>query len=123
MLDEAGDLNEMIRVLMSKTFYELDYEFYQIYPDIAATCGSTILCLLIIDSKIYSFNLGDNRGLLYRDEQMFKLNIDHIPVNVILYRVELMRKFEFNRREALSSTTGLMVNARFLEHLVNSNTK
>ena len=24
-LDEAADINEMVRILMSKTFYELDY--------------------------------------------------------------------------------------------------
>lgn len=71
----------MLRLLMSKTFYELDYEFYQKYPEIAGTCGATLLVLLIIDSKAYVFNLGDNRGLLYRDEQIFKMSIDHIPVS------------------------------------------
>jgi hypothetical protein len=32
LLDEAGDLNEMMKVLMNKTFFELDYEFYKKYP-------------------------------------------------------------------------------------------
>lgn len=32
LLDETGDLNEMVKVLMNKTFYELDYEFYKKYP-------------------------------------------------------------------------------------------
>ena len=32
LLDEAADINEMVRVLMSKTFYELDYEFYKKDP-------------------------------------------------------------------------------------------
>lgn len=35
LLDEAGDLNEMVRVLMNKTFYELDHEFYKKDPDVA----------------------------------------------------------------------------------------
>lgn len=25
LLDEAGDINEMVKILMNKTFYELDY--------------------------------------------------------------------------------------------------
>lgn len=32
MIDEAGDINEMIKILMNKTFFELDYEFYKKYP-------------------------------------------------------------------------------------------
>ena len=32
LLDEAGDLNEMVKVLMSKTFFELDHEFYKQHP-------------------------------------------------------------------------------------------
>ena len=32
LLDEAGDLNEMVKILMNKTFFELDYEFYKKYP-------------------------------------------------------------------------------------------
>lgn len=65
---------------MSKTFCELDYEFYQKHSEVADSCGATILVLLIIDSKVYAFNLGDNRGYLSRDETMYKLSIDQIPV-------------------------------------------
>lgn len=68
---------------MFKTFYELDYEFYEKYPEIAGTCGTTLLLMVIIDSKIYVFNLGDNKGLIYRDEQVYQLSIDHIPVSLI----------------------------------------
>jgi len=32
LLDEAGEINEMLKILMNKTFFELDYEFYQKYP-------------------------------------------------------------------------------------------
>ena len=32
LLDEAGDINKMLEVLMNKTFYELDYEYHQKYP-------------------------------------------------------------------------------------------
>ena len=48
LLDEAGDLNEMLKILMNKTFFELDYEFMQKYPDIAQTCGATGIVMLII---------------------------------------------------------------------------
>lgn len=66
MLDEAGDLNAMLRLLMGKTFYEIDYEFYQEHEDIAMSCGATLVVMLIIDSKAYVFNLGDSKGYLYR---------------------------------------------------------
>lgn len=32
LLDEAGDLNEMVKVLMNKTFFELDFEFSKQFP-------------------------------------------------------------------------------------------
>ena len=32
LLDEAGDINKMLELLMNKTFYELDYEFHKKYP-------------------------------------------------------------------------------------------
>lgn len=41
--------------------------------------------MLVVDSKAYIINLGDNRGYLYRDDQMYKLSIDHIPVFHGLY--------------------------------------
>ena len=82
-MDEAGDLNEMIKLLMSKTFFELDYEFYQKYGDIAQYCGATVICMLVIDSRAYVFNLGDCKGYIYRDEKIFQLNIDHLPVRIV----------------------------------------
>lgn len=48
LLDEAGDLNEMVKVLMNKTFFELDYEFYKKYPELSMRCGCTGLCSIII---------------------------------------------------------------------------
>lgn len=41
--------------------------------------------MLVIDSKIYVFNLGDNNGLIYRDDQVYQLSIDHIPVSLMNY--------------------------------------
>lgn len=32
LLDEAGDLNEMLKLLMSKTYFELDHEFHLSQP-------------------------------------------------------------------------------------------
>ncbi len=48
LLDEAGDLNEMMKILMNKTFFELDYEFYKKFPEIAMTCGATALVMIIV---------------------------------------------------------------------------
>ena len=67
MLDEAGDLNQMLNLLMGKTFYEMDLEFYEKYGDLGLTCGATIVLMMVIDSKAYVFNLGDSKGYLYRE--------------------------------------------------------
>jgi serine/threonine protein phosphatase PrpC len=48
LLDEAGDLNEMMKILMNKTFFELDYEFYKKFPEIGMTCGATALLMVIV---------------------------------------------------------------------------
>ena len=48
MIDEAGDINEMIKILMNRTFFELDYEFYKKYPELSMTCGATGLLILIV---------------------------------------------------------------------------
>jgi serine/threonine protein phosphatase PrpC len=80
LLDEAGDLNEMIKILMNKTFFELDYEFYQKYPDLSQTCGATGIVMLIIESKVYTFSLGDCKGYTFRNDVLFQLNLDHLPV-------------------------------------------
>ena len=80
LLDEAGDLNEMIKILMNKSFYEMDHEFMQKYPDLAQTCGATGIVLLVIESKAYVFSLGDCKGYTFRNEVLFQLNLDHLPV-------------------------------------------
>lgn len=70
------------------------------------TCGATGLLLLVIDSKAYVFNLGDNKGLLYRKDKLFQLSIDHIPVFVLSwYRVELIRRIGYNSKEDISNMT------------------
>lgn len=67
LLDEAGDVNEMMKVLMNKTFYELDYEFYKQDPDLAQTCGATGLVVMIVEKRVYSFHVGDCKGYLFRN--------------------------------------------------------
>jgi serine/threonine protein phosphatase PrpC len=81
-LDEAGDLNEMVKVLMNKTFFELDFEFYKKYPELSMTCGCTALVMLIIESKVYTFHVGDCKSFLFRNDVLYKMNIDHLPVNM-----------------------------------------
>ena len=66
---------------MSKTFYELDYEFYKKDPEIAETCGATGLVVMIIEKRVYSFHVGDCKGYLFRNEMLYQMNIDHLPVN------------------------------------------
>lgn len=84
----------MIKLLMNKTFYELDYEFCKKYPDLSMTCGCTALCSLIIESKIYTFHLGDCKSFLFRNNVLYKMNIDHLPVKQSLIRAEEIRGTE-----------------------------
>lgn len=57
----------MMKLLMSKTFYEIDHEYYQAFnEEITHQCGATLVCLLVIDCRAYVFNLGDCKGYLYR---------------------------------------------------------
>jgi serine/threonine protein phosphatase PrpC len=44
------------------------------------TCGATALCVLIIESRLYSFHVGDCKGYLFRNDTLYKMNIDHLPV-------------------------------------------
>ena len=88
LLDQAGDLNEMIKILMAKTFFELDFEFHQQYPDLSQTCGATGIVMLIIESKAYVFSLGDCKGYTFRNDVLFQLNLDHLPVFHMKHRVE-----------------------------------
>ena len=57
----------MIKILMNKTFFELDYDFHQKYPEISLACGATVLVTLIIESKVYVFSVGDCKGYLFRN--------------------------------------------------------
>ncbi len=77
----------MVKILMNKTFFELDYQFYQKYPDIAMTCGATALVVLIVQSKVYAFSVGDCKGYLFRNEILYQLNLDHLPVDIEIVRV------------------------------------
>lgn len=49
------------------------------------TCGATAICMLIIESRAYVFHVGDCKGFLFRNEVLYKLNIDHVPVILYLY--------------------------------------
>lgn len=70
------------------------------------SCGATALILLIIDSKAYVFNLGDNKGIIRRSDHLYQLSIDHIPVCFILkfHRVELMKRIGYSSKVVTSST-------------------
>jgi serine/threonine protein phosphatase PrpC len=46
--------------------------------------GSTVACVLVIDSALYTATLGDSRIYLIRDEAIQQLNIDHTWVQEAL---------------------------------------
>ena len=61
---------------------------------------------MIIDSKAYVFNLGDSKAFVYREEKIYQMAIDHIPVIFYPCRAEPTRRKEFSRQVGLCSTTG-----------------
>jgi serine/threonine protein phosphatase PrpC len=50
--------------------------------------------VLIIESKVYSFSLGDCKGYTFRGDVVYQLNLDHLPVYIYLVRAEETREFE-----------------------------
>jgi serine/threonine protein phosphatase PrpC len=70
----------MVKVLMNKTFFDLDFEFYQKFPEVSNTCGCTGLAVLLIESKAYVFSLGDCKGFIFRNETIYQMSLDHLPV-------------------------------------------
>ena len=102
MLDDAGDLNEMMKVLMNKTLFDLDYEFFKLYPELANTCGCTANIVVLIEGKVYAFSVGDCKAYLFRNETIYQLSLDHIPVIFLLYcRAEATNDQEFKTQEGL----------------------
>ena len=103
----------MVKVLMNKTFFELDYEFYQEYGELAMTCGCTAIVMLIIESKVYTFHVGDCKSYLFRDEILYKMNIDHLPVKPHLFRVEAMNAIESKLQAGSCNMTDLWASVLF----------
>jgi serine/threonine protein phosphatase PrpC len=65
------------------------------------TCGATGICMLIIESRAYVFHIGDCKGFLFRNEVLYKLNLDHVPVFYLLFRVVETKGIEFKMQEDL----------------------
>lgn len=89
---------------MNKTFFELDYEFYKKYPELSLTCGCTCIVMLVIESKVYTFHVGDCKSYLFRNEVLYKMNIDHLPVLLTLSSREETREIASKAQEASCST-------------------
>jgi serine/threonine protein phosphatase PrpC len=123
LLDEAGDLTEMVKVLMNKTFFELDYEFNKKFPELSQTCGCTMLCSLIIESRVFTFHVGDCKSYLFRNDVLYKMNIDHLPVNILLPRAEVMKEIELKRLEDSYNMIGYKENVLYRELSGNFNIK
>jgi|JI9StandDraft_2_1071091.scaffolds.fasta_scaffold1338702_1 serine/threonine protein phosphatase PrpC len=59
------------------------------------TCGCTALVMLVIESKVYTFHVGDCKSYLFRNEVLYKMNIDHLPVLIVLQRVEEIKEIGY----------------------------
>ena len=71
------------------------------------TCGATALCMLVIESRAYVFHVGDCKGYLFRNEVLYRLNIDHLPVIYIFKRrVGVIKEVEYKMLEGSSNMTG-----------------
>ena len=68
------------------------------------TCGCTGLVSLIIESKVYTFHVGDCKSYLSRNDVLYKMNIDHLPVICQLFRVEEIKEIEYRLQVDLYST-------------------
>lgn len=60
--------------------------------------------MLIIESKVYVFSLGDCKGYTFRNDVLFQLNLDHLPVIPTLCRAEATNVFELRMLVASSNT-------------------
>lgn len=67
-------------------------------------CGCTALVMLVIESKVYTFHVGDCKSYLFRNEVLYKMNIDHLPVDKALYRVEEIKETGYKMQEDLCNT-------------------
>lgn len=92
---------------MNKTFFDLDYEFYQKFPEVANVCGCTALIVMLIESKAFVFSLGDCKGFLFRNDIIYQMSLDHLPVIYINYhRVEVMKDPELKMQVASFNMIG-----------------
>lgn len=70
------------------------------------TCGCTALVSLIIERKIYTFHLGDCKSFLFRNQVLYKMNIDHLPVGMSLIRAGGTKGIGLKGRADLFNTIG-----------------
>jgi len=69
------------------------------------TCGSTALVMVIIESKAYVFSVGDCKGYLFRNDVLYQLNLDHLPVKMIERRAGETSDCVLKMLEVSSNTT------------------
>lgn len=70
------------------------------------TCGCTAVVMLVIESKVYTFHVGDCKSYLFRNEVLYKMNIDHLPVTPIPCRVEVTSGIVYRLPGGSCSMTG-----------------
>ena len=69
------------------------------------TCGCTAVVMLVIESKVYTFHVGDCKSYLFRNEVLYKMNIDHLPVTSIPYRAEVTSEIVYRVQVGSCSMT------------------
>jgi serine/threonine protein phosphatase PrpC len=74
LIDSVKNLCEGVKILIEKTFYQLDFGFYQKYKEAALVSGATLLMVLIIGCRVFVINLGDCVGTLGKVNKLVKLN-------------------------------------------------
>ena len=60
-----------------EAFEETDRLYKEAHPNVAKSCGSTAVIVLIIGQEIICVNLGDARAILCRDGKAADLSVDY----------------------------------------------
>jgi serine/threonine protein phosphatase PrpC len=76
------------------------------------SCGCTAVVMLVIESKVYTFHVGDCKSYLFRNEVLYKMNIDHLPVTPLPRRAEEISATASRLQAGSSSTTASWASAR-----------
>lgn len=86
-------------------------------------CGCTAVVMLVIESKVYTFHVGDCKSYLFRNEVLYKMNIDHLPVTPHPCRAEETNATGLKLQEGSCNTTVSWASAHYLVASDSSSTR